>query len=172
MRRNSSLEQRLDQLATRGSWYGGGSAAALACALAAALLEKLASRANRSLHPIRTRCVQLAEQDALAFARVIRTQARDDRQAAAQALKAAIDVPWQVYDCSQRLLRISRQIRQTLSPRYRSDLQCAQALARASGRAARAFMKANLAWLNDEGHAKRMRRRLQFAQQRAMAGSC
>lgn len=160
LRSNISVEQLLDQTAKRGTWYGGGSAAALACALAAALLEKLASRpgAAESLRTIRTRCTKLIEEDAHAFARVIQAHMHRDRQAVRRALKVAIEVPAEVCTASQRLLTAAARIRPTLTPAYTSDLRCAVALARASGQAAQALVKTNLEWLDDRAYSRRIRR--------------
>lgn len=171
MQSKISLERFLDQTATRGTWYGGGSAAALACALAAALLEKLASRPTTigSIRTVRTTCARLIHQDATAFARVIEAQARRDHHAVQQALKTAIDIPWQVYACSRRLLRASFPIRQTISPRFRSDLRCAVALAKASGEAARVLVMTNLAWLGDGAYSRRVYSRLRRETRRIAA---
>ncbi len=156
----NSIERFLDQIATRGTWYGGGSAAALACALSAALMEKLASqpRLAKALRPIRVRCIRLIHEDAEVFARVIRAASRQNRSAVQGALKAAVNVPKEIYLRSQQLLHMSRQIRRTTRPRYQVDLQCAIALARASGFSARALITTNLAWLADPAYSRRVRR--------------
>ena len=158
----NSLEWFLDETAKRGSWYGGGSAAALTCALAASLLEKLANQQTltRAMRTIRTRCATLTHQDAKTFARVIRATARGDRLATQRALKAAIDIPRQVYVNSQQLLKFSYRIKQTLHPKYQVDLRCAQALAKASGQAARALVMTNLSWLGDGAYRARLAKQL------------
>lgn len=155
------VERFLAQTAAKGSWYGGGSAAALGCALSAALLEKLANRAAsiRSARTIRTRCARLIDDDAVTFARVIRASRRT-RQAWARALKAAIDVPVELAQHAAALIRLARTLRRDISPRYRVDLDCAVLLAHASGQAARALVATNLAWLDDPAYARRIRRRL------------
>jgi len=158
----TSVDQFLDQTARRGTWYGGGSAAALSCALAAALLEKLASRstAARPLRAMRTRCVGLVGQDAAAFSRVIRAKARRNRLAVQRALRAAIEIPAEVYASSQQLLKAASQIKQTIHPSYQVDLTCAVALAKASGQAARALVITNLAWLGDRAYSRQLHRKL------------
>ena len=164
----------LEQTAARHSWYGGGSAAALACALSAALLEKLAclprperdgkqagqATSHQAIRAIRKRCTRLIEVDADAFAGVIRASKRHDRAATQRALRAAIRVPWQVSVCAQRLLRIAGQMKARVSPRYRVDLRCAEVLAKASGNAARALVRANLTWLNEPAARRRIRQQL------------
>lgn len=158
----NSLEWFLDETAKRGSWYGGGSAAALTCALAASLLEKLATHPTitQAMRTIRARCATLTHQDAKTFARVIQATVRGDRSATQRALKAAIDIPRQVYVDSQQLLKFSHRIKQTLHPKYQVDLRCAQALARASGQAARALVVTNLSWLGDRAYRARLSRQL------------
>ena len=167
------IERFLEQTADRHSWYGGGSAAALVCALSAALLEKLACLPSRTrgrqagwtlrgktTRTIRAQCARLIEVDARAFARVIRASARHDRLAEARALKTAIEVPWQVHRYTQRLLQVAQRMRTAVSPRYQADLRCAEALAKASGNAARALVNVNLRWLDDPAARRRIRQQL------------
>jgi formiminotetrahydrofolate cyclodeaminase len=151
------LEEFLDQTAKRGSWYGGGSTAACACALAAALLEKLATQPStaRLLRTIRTRGVELIHQDATAFARVIEAQGQQHQPAIHRALKQAIAIPLEVWASSQRLLNVAPRISKTMKPRYRVDLRCAVLLAKAARDAARALVTTNLAWLGDQATRRR-----------------
>ena len=157
-----SVEQFLDQTDTRGTWYGGGSAAALACALSAALLEKLATHAPtaRASRTIRRQCTQLIEEDARTFANVIHVMVRGDRAGTKRALKAATQVPWRVWAASQRLQPLARRIRRDIRPRFRVDLNCALALARASAASSSALVETNLAWLNDRAYTRQLRRRM------------
>lgn len=144
----SSVQQLLERTADRRSSYGGGSAAALSCALAAALVEKLAGRTGSAAtaRKLRACCTRLIEADAKAFAAVVRAGARQDRSALRRALRVATDVPCQVGECAQQVLSIARRIRARVSPRYRVDLCCAEALARAAKQSAQALVAANCAW--------------------------
>ena len=167
----SSIQQLLEQTADRRSSYGGGSAAALSCAFAAALVEKLAgSHAARfdtpvgdparrrgarlgrrtgsaaSARKLRACCTRLIEVDAQAFSRVVRAGARQDQQALRRALRVATDIPCQVGECAQQVLSIARRIRARVSPNYRVDLRCAEALARAAKQSAQALVAANRVW--------------------------
>ena len=159
---NSSVRTFLDQTATQGTWYGGGSAAAFTCALSAALLEKLArSPASRkTLHVIRTRCVRLIEADAASFARVVRAQSRHDARSMTKALKAAIDVPLQVCRDASRIRKIAIEIRPSIRRHYDVDLRCAVELAQAAGKAAQALVATNLTWLNEPKYSRRIRQHL------------
>ncbi|MBI3319841.1 MAG: cyclodeaminase/cyclohydrolase family protein [Candidatus Omnitrophica bacterium] len=147
--RTISVEHLLEQTATRGTWYGGGSAAALSCALSAALIEKLASRpqAIRTARTIRRRCARLIDEDARVFARAVQAMSSQDRHRIRRAMNAAIAVPQEVCASAQRLRRISRQVGKALRPHVRVDLRCADALARAAGDSARALVLTNQAWL-------------------------
>ena len=149
MRSKISLEQFLEQTATRGTWYGGGSAAALSCALSAALMEKLASRPQtiRTARTIRRRCTRLVHEDARVFAKAVYAMSSHDRRRVQGAMKAAIAVPQEISTSAQRLRRISRQVGNALRPHFRVDLRCADALAQAADESARALVLTNLAWL-------------------------
>ena len=154
------MKQLLEQTADRRSSYGGGSAAALSCALAAALVEKLASQPSRArggqagrtgsaatARSLRACCARLIEADAKAFARVVRAGARQDRNTLRRALTVATDIPCQVGECAQQVLSIARRIRARVSPRYRVDLRCAEALAAAAKQSAQALAAANRVWM-------------------------
>ena len=157
-----SVEQFLDQTATRGTWYGGGSAAALACALSASLMEKLSCQAStaRASRTIRRECTALIETDARVFRDVIRASAQGSRAGFTRALKTAIRVPWQVFDASRRLQQLAPKIGRHIRPRYRVDLRCAVAIARASGASAKFLVATNLAWLGDRAYSRRLLRRM------------
>ena len=168
---NTSLQHVLEHTATKGSWYGGGSAAALTCAVSAALVEKLARRRQTiaAARGIRLRCARLMDEDAQAFACVIRALAERPRLFPSR-LKSAIEIPAQVHDDAHLVLRLVRQTKQTIPPRYHVDLQCAEAIAIAAAQSAQALIKTNLAWLNEPAYAKRMRRRLASAKPRLRSG--
>ena len=157
-----SLEHVLDQIARRGSWWGGGSAAALSAALSAAVAEKLTATParRRRMQALRRACVRLGSADADAFAQVIRASRSGDRSTFVRSLKHATEVPYEVLARAHAVERACRDLARTIRPRFRSDLRCARALARAAGVSAQGFIDTNLAWLGDRGYARRMRRRL------------
>lgn len=155
----SSIQQLLEQTADRHGFYGGGSAAALSCALSAALVEKLAHHAAKArggqagrkpasgiAKRLRLCCTKLIEADAKVFGQFIRAHKRGDRAATRRALKAATDIPSQVEECSKQVLAVARRIRTHVSPRYRVDLRCAERIANAAQQSARALVAANRAW--------------------------
>ncbi|MBI2885443.1 MAG: cyclodeaminase/cyclohydrolase family protein [Candidatus Omnitrophica bacterium] len=153
---------RLDQIARRGSWYGGGSAVAFGCALAAALLEKLTSDSRRraAIRRLRSRCLQLAARDADAFARVVRAQASRPSSAFRRALKDATRVPLEICETAQAVLKAASLARRTLSTAYQVDVECVEALARAAQQGARALALTNARWLSDPAYSRQVRRQL------------
>jgi formiminotetrahydrofolate cyclodeaminase len=157
-----SLTAFLDQLARRGSWFGGGSAAALSAALAAALLEKLAldPQGARRLRRIRRECLELVERDAATFASVIHATRAKDRQAFRRMLKTATDVPCRVFEHAKDVQVACRQAQRVIKPRFQSDLRCALAVALAAAESARTLIYTNLAWLDDPAYTKTVQRRL------------
>jgi formiminotetrahydrofolate cyclodeaminase len=144
----SSIQQLLEQTADRHGSYGGGSAAALSCALSAALVEKLAGRkpASGIARRLRLCCTKLIDADAKVFGQFIRAKNRGDQVATRRALRAATDIPSQVEECSKQVLAVARRIRTHVSPRHRVDLRCAEEIAKAAQQSARALVAANRAW--------------------------
>ncbi len=157
-----SLEQFLEQLARRGSWIGGGSVAALTVALAAALLEKLIMRAatGRRLRVVRSECLHLIERDADVFAGVIQATRSSNPPAFRRALKAATEIPCRVYAHAEAIAATARAEQRSIKPRFRSDLRCVVALARAASQSAHALIETNLQWLDDPVYRRRIRSRL------------
>jgi len=169
-----SLEQFLNQTAKRGSWYGGGSAAALTCAVSAALLEKLVSPVAGSrrgsapkpspvagsLRATRRQVAALVQRDAQAFARVIKAYYQQDKAAIRRSLKEATQIPLTIAQAAGRVLAVSRGVKAGIKPRYRSDLTCVEALAKAARTGAEAFVETNLAWLNEPRYTQQVRRQL------------
>ena len=163
--RSYTVEQFLEQVARRGSWVGGGSVAALAAALSAALLEKLVHRAAliTRLRRIRRECTALIQRDAKMFARVIQATRHKNRQRFSRALKTATEVPCRVFEDALTVQRACRDAQRSVKPQFQSDLRCAMAVALAAAESARTLVLTNLAWLNDRAYTKRIRRRLQSA---------
>ncbi|MBI1992135.1 MAG: cyclodeaminase/cyclohydrolase family protein [Candidatus Omnitrophica bacterium] len=160
-----SIEQFLEQVARRGSWFGGGSVAAFSAALSAALLEKLVFHAPtaRRIQRIRRSCIELVQRDAVTFSRVIQAIRAGEHQAFRRTLKSATEVPCQVFEHAQVIRAVCRAAQRSVEPRFRSDLRCAMAVALAAGESARALIDTNLAWLNDARYAQAVHRRLRSA---------
>lgn len=160
-----SLEQFANDVAAHGSWTGGGSVAAASAALAAALLEKLVHEPAliRRLRRVRAECLALSRRDGEVFSRVIEAMRRRDRRRFQRCLKTAIDVPRAVAEHAYGVAAACERAQRRLKPRFRSDLHCAKALARAAALGAQAMIRTNLAWLQDPAYAAAVRRRLRMA---------
>jgi formiminotetrahydrofolate cyclodeaminase len=163
-----SLKQLVEQIARRGSWFGGGSVAALSAALAAALLEKLTAPAQdrRRVRAIRQSCLALIERDAIVFSRVIQATRTSRPRLLAQRLKMAIQIPCQVVRHARAIQDACRTAQRWIKPQFRSDLRCAMALAHAADMSGLALIDTNLAWLKDAAYAKRIRQQLRSAPRR------
>ena len=145
----------------------------MSAALAAALLEKLtpSSAAGRRFARVRRACVRLIQLDADLFADVIRAMRAGRQETFQRALKAATEVPCQVFEHAHAVQAACRSAVRTISPKFQSDVTCAQALAVAAATGARALINTNLAWLHDPAHTKRIHRRLRTAQGHASTNS-
>ena len=156
-----SINELLEEIARRGSWYGGGSVAALGAAVSAALLEKLVGEkvAGRRLRRIRRYATRVIEEDAKAFARVIAATRSPNRRRFRSALNAATCAQETVLRAAGEVQRAGRAARRAIKPRFQSDLRCAMALANASAESAKGFIKTNLTWLNDSRGTRPAQRR-------------
>ena len=136
---------------------------ALTVALAAALLEKLLidPQQARRLRRLRQACLALIERDAHTFARAINATRQQRADGFRRALKAATQLQWQLYASAHAIQAICLRTQATVRPRFRSDLRCAQALARAGSQGAKTLIVTNLAWLRDARYTRQMTRRLQ-----------
>ena len=158
-----SFTALLEELARPRSRLGGGSSAAMAVAIAAALCEKLSGHGPtlQRLRVIRRQASAFIDQDAKAFARVIDALRSGRRPQARQALKAATGLQGRVFQLAQELQAISRNAKPRIPSRYGSDLQCVMAIAMAAKRSAAILIRANIAWIDEPQYTKRMRRCLQ-----------
>ena len=152
-------------MARRGSWFGGGSVSAFGAALAAALLEKLTAGARpaRRLTRIRQQCLQLVWRDADVFSRVIEASRSGRRQAFAKTLKAATEIPCQIFAYAQTIRGLSAITARSIKPQFRSDVASVNGMALAAADGARALVETNLAWLNDPAYTRTIRRKLAAA---------
>ena len=160
-----SLEGFLEQVARRGSWIGGGSAAAFSAALSAALLEKVSTEASSRgpLRRARQECLRLVERDAAVFSRVIQATRAKRPAVFRTALKEATEVPCRIVAHAAALQQACQLAQRRVKPRFQSDLRCARALARAAMASAEALIATNLTWLNDRGYAAAVRRHVRAA---------
>jgi methenyltetrahydrofolate cyclohydrolase len=157
----------LDELAAGRPAPGGGSAAALAVALAAALCAMTAELSARQLaqaprlaaesRGLLRRAAPLAQADADAYADVLAALRApgqpDGRQRAEQvsaALVRACEVPLEVAELGNRVAALAADIAGRGNPAVRGDALAAAQLAAAAARTAAALVQINLAEMPDD----------------------
>lgn len=142
---DSTLANFLDAVAARTAAPGGGSAAAVAAALAAALTEMAAHYADDDesaarAASLRARFLELAEEDAEAYAAVLgaRGEARE------LALSRAADPPLELAESAAELAALAGALAERGNPTVRGDALAAQTLAEAATRIGAALVLINL----------------------------
>jgi methenyltetrahydrofolate cyclohydrolase len=181
-----SIANFLESLAQGTPSPGGGSAIALAGALAASLTGMVAAlttgreryaAVNEEMQAIgdqarelRLVFARLADEDAAAFASVIaahrlpkhsEAEAQERRAAVASALRAAIETPMATAEASVAVLRLAEAVALRGNPSGSSDAAVAALLARAVLLGARQNAQANAQALRDETIMRDTRARLQ-----------
>lgn len=162
----------LDAMATDDAAPGGGAAAAVSVAMAAALVGMAARLSTRHLDAanaiadqadeLRRRVTPLADEDAAAYAAVLQAfqLPRDDgearRQRIREALSQAADVPLAIADAGQHVQQLAVQLAESGNPNLAGDAATAASLAGASTRAAAHLAELNLAQagIDDERHQR------------------
>ena len=170
--RHLTLDEFTSRLASADPTPGGGSAAAVAGALGAALIAMLArlsmargaddalfTRAAEAMDRARAALLEYAAEDARAFDTVMATmrmpRGSDDEkrvrtQAMQQAMRAAAEVPLDVAGRGLAVLEAAREILPTANPNAVSDGGVAVLLAHASVHGAIANVRINLKFIKDE----------------------
>ncbi len=165
-----SLTAFLDRLADRTPTPGGGSAAALAGALAAALARMVGAYSvgktpdGRHVATVQSLCDQLAQADgmlrrlmdedaaayeALSAAQRAKRQGRDEPSAHEQAVGVALAVPLETAAVAGNALVVMQQMLPHANPHLLSDLGVAAVLADACARAAAYSVRVNAPLLED-----------------------
>jgi formiminotetrahydrofolate cyclodeaminase len=170
-----TAESYLDKLASGDPEPGGGSAAALAGALGAALVSMVTNltlgkdkyaavqadmeQIKSASEDLRRRLAELVSLDADAYAAVAAAmkmprddeQQKKERQVVLQAaLKGAADTPAQVADAALDVARLSLSAAEKGNPNAVSDAGVAVVFAEAAAQAAALNVKINLAWIDDD----------------------
>lgn len=175
--RDKKLAEFLGELSSASPTPGGGAAAALAGAMAAALVGMVAELAARRgeectrviamAGELREELLSLAQRDSEAYDRVDaalklpkstpeETEAR--RKALQTALRGAAEVPLRTAALSREVLALAREFLPRCPKSARSDLACAGALALAAVRAALYNVDANCLAIKDRQFLARMAR--------------
>jgi formiminotetrahydrofolate cyclodeaminase len=158
----------LDEVAARTPAPGGGSAAALACALAAALVEMAAafnadsptaSDTRARAGELRSQLVGLAERDLESYPPVLKALALDSADPArpaalAAALDRATDVPMEIARAGAEVSTLAAQITDGASRHTTGDAATAAVLAEGACRAAAMLVEVNLRGTPDERPAQ------------------
>jgi len=162
-----SVAEFLDAVSERTPAPGGGAAAALGCALAAALVEMAARFA--ALEPavaragaLRAEATRLGEADLSAYAPVLEAlrlprddPARADRLQAASS--AAAEVPLAVAEAAAEVAVLARSVAEDGRPALRGDALAGADLAAGAARAAARLVEINLADAPGDPRAARAR---------------
>jgi formiminotetrahydrofolate cyclodeaminase len=176
MNRSETVEGLLDQIASATPSGGGGAAAALVGATAAALVGMVAGVAARratedarlgeivdEAEALRIRMLALIDRDVEAFGRVVEARRRTgDARAAAvsDALIGATEVPLELAAASARVLEQCAEVLPRARPSTLADLGVAATLAAAALEGAALTARANLEVLPASAFVAESRRRL------------
>ena len=174
------VEEFLVELGSTAPAPGGGAAAALTGAMAAALVEMVAGISSRRAAPqegglgrirqdaeeIRTALTKAIEEDAAAYGEVAKalnmpktTEAEKAarRQALARALRRAAEVPLSTARAALRVLDLCEELVPLASRHLQSDIAAAAQLARAATCTALYNVDANCLWIRDQEFLTKMR---------------
>lgn len=173
-----SCESFAEVLAAKQSTPGGGSAAAMTGALAAALgamttrftrgkeryaaFEEDLARIEERLDSLRVELLELVDEDAKALAPLIEAYGIpasevDRDQRIEQAARAALEVPRKMMGCIAEVITLTEELLEKGSKLLRSDVGCAAALAQGAMEAASFNVLVNVASLNDHEVASQLR---------------
>jgi len=183
---SKSVRELVDAFSAPTPTPGGGSAAALAGAMAASLLAMVAGMsktrtagddARRALDAVRlpllTRrdeLMDLMDRDSAAYETVVAAyklpkttgEEKSERKAAiARAMRVATDVPMDTARASHALLVHGRIVADHGNPNASSDVGVAQSLARTAFAGARLNVETNLDGVGDESYARAIRSELE-----------
>jgi glutamate formiminotransferase/formiminotetrahydrofolate cyclodeaminase len=161
------LRRLLDQLAEPAPIPGGGSAAAFAVSMSAALLTMVAriSRAHwqdagacaAMSEALRRRAAPLAQADAEAYAEVLRLRAApgDKDEELGRAFLRSADLPLRIAEIGADVAELAAIAADRVEPRVRGDAAAAALLAESGTRVAAHLVAINLAAATDDARTQR-----------------
>ncbi|MFL5954925.1 MAG: cyclodeaminase/cyclohydrolase family protein [Gaiellaceae bacterium] len=158
------IDDLLDALAAREPAPGGGSAAALVGAIAAALCAKVAGFADDggSLAQAAALCrrlTSLAEEDARVFTSALaELDRRDDDFKLGRALDRAAEAPLRIAEACVDVAALASALAASGTPELQPDARSAALLAAGAARASAVLVEANLAVSHDDERVARARR--------------
>jgi methenyltetrahydrofolate cyclohydrolase len=144
------VRELLDELGAVTPAPGGGSAAAWAAALAAALVEMAAGFADDEdsrarAHALRDQALALAEEERGTYGRVLDARRRGDEGAAADALSQAADPPLAIARVGAEVAELGAAVARAGKEALKGDALTGVELAGAACRAAARLVEINLA---------------------------
>lgn len=172
---NYTIAEFLEELSDKRPTPGGGSASALAGAMAAALLsmfcqltmgkkkyqsvQEQMETANSEAQNLMNKLLELTEKDSQFFDKVIAS--RSDPEAYQSALKEAALVPMEVAELSSRIFALASQASGQGNQATRSDAQTSICLAKAAVMGALANVVINLSSIEDEEFCGNLYKRIE-----------
>jgi len=144
-----SLAALLAEIAAATPAPGGGSTAAVACALAAALVEMSAGPPHERAATLRARALELADEDLSSYGPVLDAQ-RSDPERLRAALSAASDTPLAIAAVGCEVAELAAELVHRGRPSLAGDAAAAALLAEAATRAAARLVELNLAGMPDD----------------------
>jgi len=166
MIKDQKIKQFLEALASKKPVPGGGSASALAGAIGAALVAKVANltigrekykeveedfkKVLEQAEKLKKQLVRLAEEDALAYQAVVKTRSQE-------AIKTAAEVPLKTAQKSLEVLRLASYAAKEGNKNAVSDARCAVELATAAIYGAIENVKINLNYIQDAEFTKKLK---------------
>jgi glutamate formiminotransferase/formiminotetrahydrofolate cyclodeaminase len=172
-----SIDALLDALASDQPAPGGGSAAALAGAMAAALCAKVArlsgdGGSTAQAAALCRRLTALAAEDARVFASALsELERRDDDFKLGRALDRAADAPLRIAEACTDVAVLASLLAEQGSPALSADARSAAALAAGAPRAASVLVEVNLTITPDDGRVQLARKLCDEAAAAAGAGA-
>jgi methenyltetrahydrofolate cyclohydrolase len=145
---DKTLAELLAEIAAATPAPGGGSTAAVACALAAALLEMSAGPPHERAAALRARALELADADLESYAPVLEAQRRGEPLG--PALAAAAETPLAVAEVGCEVAELAAEVARAGRPALEGDAATAALLAEAATRAAARLVELNLARAPDD----------------------
>jgi formiminotetrahydrofolate cyclodeaminase len=149
------LATLLGEIAAATPAPGGGSTAAVACALAAALVEMSAGPPHERAAALQARALELAEEDLGSYAQVLAAErlpagdeTRPERLRA--ALSAASDTPLAIAAVGCEVAELAADVARDARPHVEGDATAAALIAEAVTRAAARLVELNLAGTPDD----------------------
>jgi formiminotetrahydrofolate cyclodeaminase len=153
------LAALLGEIAAATPAPGGGSTAAVACALAAALVEMSAGPPHERAAALQARALELADEDLSSFAPVLEAQrlpagdeTRSERVRA--ALSAASETPLAIAAVGCEVAELAAEVARAGRPALEGDAATAALLAEAATRAAARLVELNLARAPDDARLR------------------